>query len=156
MGFGSIETATRNKKTWYVHKKKCLIEIAANLLVLDKYRKTVSFQEDEEKLTLGQSTNVEVTVDWLTWFRYVFMISLFVVLYKLCILHVSCCDLRAKSAVTLFVTNALQVWTLKRASPHEKLWFCRILHVRLYFLYFWPFYEGMDLFLSMCKALNLN
>ena len=63
MGFGSIKTSTRNNKTCYIHKKKCLSEIATNLDALDKWPKTVSFKEHEVKRTLDQSTNAEVTVD---------------------------------------------------------------------------------------------
>ena len=63
MGFGSVETTTRNNKTVVIYKKKSFVDIASNLDVLDKWPKSVSFKEYETKRNVSESTNSEVVVD---------------------------------------------------------------------------------------------
>ena len=63
MGFGSVETTTRNNKTVVIYKKKSFVDIASNLDVLDKWPTSVSFKEYETKRNVSESTNSEVAVD---------------------------------------------------------------------------------------------
>ena len=86
-GFWFHWNCNKKQKSVLYSQYKSLIEIVANLGLLGKWTKTVSFKECEGNRTLVQSTNTENAVDWFEWVGCVLMISLLVVICEFCMLR---------------------------------------------------------------------